>query len=222
MPTNLDYFASTTEVRHTLAIVVGVVVTSIIFSGSKNGQQLFNVIYHAVNHLFGGAPHTVDMPGPTGFPVVGNLYQMKDGHVQILSEWIKKYGPVMRVALGERESVFINSHSSMAQTIVSQGPAFQSRPTFKLFHNDFASSGIWTVGTSPYSDRLARTRKALSAQIAPRILPIYAPLIQPQLRRLMGVVSNVSKGPALDLAEILHCFGTGSARIEYFGSYHYH
>jgi hypothetical protein len=127
MPTNLDYFASTTEVRHTLAIVVGVVVTSIIFSGSKNGQQLFNVIYHAVNHLFGGAPHTVDMPGPTGFPVVGNLYQvcnsltvkfftkldhplrtqMKDGHVQILSEWIKKYGPVMRVALGERESVRI-------------------------------------------------------------------------------------------------------------------
>jgi phenylacetate 2-hydroxylase len=38
----------------------------------------------------------------------------------------------------------------MAQTIVSQGPAFQSRPTFKLFHNDFASSGIWTVGSKDY------------------------------------------------------------------------
>ena len=29
-----------------------------------------------------------------------------------------------------------------------QGPAFQSRPMFKLFHNDYASSGIWTVGST--------------------------------------------------------------------------
>lgn len=66
--------------------------------------------------------------------------------------------------------VFVNSHTALAETIVQQGPAFQSRPIFKLFHNDFASSGIWTVGTSPYSDRLARTRKALAGQIAPRLL----------------------------------------------------
>lgn len=35
----------------------------------------------------------------------------------------------------------------MAQTVVTQGPAFQSRPTFKLFHNDYGMSGIWTVGS---------------------------------------------------------------------------
>lgn len=126
-----------------------------------------------------------------------------------LERWIKKYGDVIRITLGEREvvrdilhessrpvivdiilahQVVINSHAAMAQTVVAQGPAFQSRPTFKLYHNDFASSGIWTVGSklfdqyvsflsntilsaSPYSDRLARTRKALSTQVTSRVLP---------------------------------------------------
>lgn len=74
--TNFDGFASIASVRHTLVLVVGVVVTSIILGGSKNGQLFFNFIYHVVNHLFGGAPHTVDMPGPIGFPLVGSLYQV--------------------------------------------------------------------------------------------------------------------------------------------------
>lgn len=64
----------------------------------------------------------------------------------------------------------MNSHTALAETIVQQGPAFQSRPFFNLFHNDFTSSRIWTVGTSPYSDWLARMRKALAGQIVPRLL----------------------------------------------------
>ena len=43
--------------------------------------------------------------------------------------------------------VFINSHKALAQMVVQQGPAYQSRPTFKLYHSDYASSGIWTVGS---------------------------------------------------------------------------
>ncbi|KAF8582383.1 putative cytochrome P450 phenylacetate 2-hydroxylase [Ramaria rubella] len=195
-------------------VILSLIIMSAAFRGSKTLQS----ILFAVDHFFGGATHHVPLPGPTGFPLVGNLYQMKDGHVQMLTTWIKKFGPVFRVALGEREAVFINSHQSMAQTIVTQGPAFQSRPTFKLFHSDFASSGIWTVGTSPYSDRLARTRKALSTQIAPRLLPEYIPIIQPQLKRLLGLVSDVSKGPALDMAEILHCFGTGMVSEQLVGT----
>lgn len=31
--------------------------------------------------------------------------------------------------------------------IVKQGRAYQSRPTFKLYHSDYASSGIWTLGS---------------------------------------------------------------------------
>ena len=31
--------------------------------------------------------------------------QMENGHIQKISQWTKKYGDVIRVALGEREAV---------------------------------------------------------------------------------------------------------------------
>lgn len=114
--------------------------------------------------------------------------------------------------------VFINSHTALAKTVVQQGPAYQSRPTFKLFHSDFASSGIWTVGTSPYSERLTRTRKALSSQIAPRLLPIYTPVIHPKLKKLFGDILTLSDGPAIDMAEKLHRFGTGQVSEQLMGT----
>jgi phenylacetate 2-hydroxylase len=113
--------------------------------------------------------------------------------------------------------VFISSHTALAKTVVQQGPAFQSRPTFKLFHSDFASSGIWTVGTSPFSDRLVRTRKALSSQIAPRLLPIYTPVIHPKLKKLFGEILVISQGPPIDMAEKLHRFGTGQVSEQLMG-----
>lgn len=30
---------------------------------------------------------------------------MKAGHVQVIAKWVEKYGPVVRIALGEREAV---------------------------------------------------------------------------------------------------------------------
>lgn len=143
---------------------------------------------------------------------------MSKGHVPKIAEWTKKYGDVIRVSLGSREAVFINSHEALAKTIVQQGPAYQSRPTFKLFHSDFASSGIWTVGTSPYSDRLVRTRKALSSQIAPRLLPIYTPVIHPKLKKLFSDILTISQGPAVDMADKLHRFGTGQVSEQLMGT----
>jgi hypothetical protein len=95
----------------------------------------------------------------------------------------------------------INSHEALAKTVVRQGPAYQSRPTFKLFHSDFAFSGIWTIGTSPFSDRLVNTRKALFSQVAPRLLPIYTPVIHPKLKLLFNDILIISEGPAIDMAK---------------------
>ncbi|UNI19368.1 hypothetical protein JDV02_005554 [Purpureocillium takamizusanense] len=167
--------------------------------------------------MLGGSPRTVTLPGPPGLPLAGNIIQLKQGHVLKLAEWTKKYGDVIRVSLGEREAVFLNSHKALAQTVVQQGPAFQSRPTFRLFHCDYATSGIWTVGTSPFSSRLVRTRRVLSAQIAPRVLPIYTPVIHPKLKRFLGDVLEISQGPAIDMGEKLHHFGTGQVSEQLMG-----
>jgi hypothetical protein len=44
----------------------------------------------------------------------------------------------------------------------------------------------------------------------------YVPILKPQLKRLMSVLLNISKGPAQDVAEILHCLGSRSGNIEAF------
>lgn len=62
-----------------------------------------------------------------------------------------------------------------------------------------------------------RTRKALSSQIVPRILPIYTPVIHPKLKRLLGEVLEISQGPSVDMAEKLHHFGTGQVSEQLMG-----
>lgn len=76
---------------------------------------------------------------------------------------------------------------------------------------------IYDPTASPYSNRLVRTRKALSSQIAPRMLPIYTPVIHPKLKKLVGDVLDISQGPAIDMADRLHHFGTGQVSEQLMG-----
>ncbi|OJD29697.1 cytochrome p450 phenylacetate 2 [Diplodia corticola] len=211
-------FVSGARALGVLHASAAVAVTAILMSGFEAGRKILLRILWFFDSLLGAAPHSVTLPGPPGLPIVGNLFDLSGGHVQKINEWTGKYGDVIRVSLGQREAVFVSSHKALAKTVVRQGPAYQSRPTFKLFHNDFASSGIWTVGTSPFSDRLVRTRKALSAQIAPRLLPVYTPVIHPKLKKLFGDILEISKGPSVDMAEKLHRFGTGQVSEQLMGT----
>lgn len=76
---------------------------------------------------------------------------------------------------------------------------------------------LTTPTASPFSDRLVRTRKALSSQIAPRLLPVYTPVIHPKLKKLFGDILEISKGPSVDMAEKLHRFGTGQVSEQLMG-----
>ena len=64
---------------------------------------------------------------------------------------------------------------------------------------------------------MVRTRKTFSAQIAPRILKIYISVIHPKLKKLLGDVFDISQGPAVDIAEKLHHFGTGQVSEQLMG-----
>lgn len=76
MSGNVKDFAYATGVRRTLITALVITMTCMVLVGSKSGRQLFNFIFGKVDHLFGGAPHKVDLPGPVGFPLIGNLYQV--------------------------------------------------------------------------------------------------------------------------------------------------
>lgn len=42
----------------------------------KSGRKLMRTIMWFIDGLLGGAPHSVDLPGPPGMPIVGNLLEV--------------------------------------------------------------------------------------------------------------------------------------------------
>ena len=47
-------------------------------------------------------PKIKNLPEIPGVPLFGNLLQLKDQHARIAGSWVKKYGPVFQVRLGNR------------------------------------------------------------------------------------------------------------------------
>lgn len=107
--------------RRCVYAIIAATVTALALSAFTGGNKLLLRIWWFLDRMLGGAPHDITLPGPPGYPLSGNLFeaslahpnshlsnrslQMKNGHIQKIAEWTKKYGDVIRVSLGEREAV---------------------------------------------------------------------------------------------------------------------
>ncbi|KAK7019263.1 cytochrome P450, partial [Favolaschia claudopus] len=150
------------------------------------------------------AHRRVKLPGPSGFPLVGNLFQMRAGHARSLAEWTQIYGGMFRLNLGEREAVIINTYADMNKTLIQQGAAFQSRPEFKLWHGAFSKAldpdAPATMGTSKFSEQINKYRRLLTAQTSAAKLPSFNHFLARRYVRLVGLLDqSASTGVAQDL-----------------------
>ena len=56
-----------------------------------------------------------DLPGPRGWPLVGNLLQLDSRRLHLqLEGWSRKYGPYMRLRLGPRPAMVVADHRAVA------------------------------------------------------------------------------------------------------------
>ncbi|KZT64715.1 cytochrome P450 [Daedalea quercina L-15889] len=181
-----------------------------------------NLAHHLLIFV-GFAPHKVKLPGPRPTPLVGNLIDLRKGHARVLGEWAQKYGPMMRIVIGVREAVVLNTYSAVHKTFVSQGAAFQGRPEFHLWHGIFAQAldegAPPTIGTSPYSDRVAMYRKQLTAQTATVRDRRYNHFAARRLYRLVSLLGrDHMKGPR-DLGFYLWTTASGLSADMLFGEH---
>ena len=58
----------------TIAMIVLGVVSLLYFL--EGGRKIFLRTLWTIDRLLGGAPHSTDLPGPPGLPVVGNLFDV--------------------------------------------------------------------------------------------------------------------------------------------------
>ncbi|KAF7321109.1 Cytochrome P450 phenylacetate [Mycena chlorophos] len=165
---------------------------------------IFLVAALAVLVFFTSASHTVQLPGPPGLPLFGNLLQMRTGHAQSLAKWAQQYGGMFRLALGEREAVIISTFEQVEKTLIQQGAAFQSRPEFKLWHGAFSRAldpdAPTTLGTSKFTEKITKYRKIVTAQTTVNKLSSFDSFVARRFLRLTNLLSESSKsGMAHDL-----------------------
>ncbi|XP_072244372.1 cytochrome P450 1D1 [Leuresthes tenuis] len=73
------------------------------------------------------------LPGPTPWPLVGNLLQMGDQMHLSLTRLRRQYGDVFKLRLGSLTVVILSGHTTIRQALVRQGEAFAGRPELFTF-----------------------------------------------------------------------------------------
>ncbi|KAJ8761786.1 hypothetical protein K2173_004598 [Erythroxylum novogranatense] len=70
-------------------------------------------------------------PGPPGWPLVGNLFQVilqRRSFMYIVRDLRAKYGPIFTMQMGQRTLVIVSSSELIHEALVQRGPLFASRP----------------------------------------------------------------------------------------------
>ncbi|OVA01065.1 Cytochrome P450 [Macleaya cordata] len=91
-------------------------------------------------------------PGPPGWPVVGNLFQVANSgkqFFQFVRDMQPKYGPIFTLKMGARTMIIISSAELVHEALVEKGQVFASRPPENPTRTIF-SCDKFTVNSAVY------------------------------------------------------------------------
>ncbi|KAL9109341.1 MAG: hypothetical protein Q9227_005971 [Pyrenula ochraceoflavens] len=144
-------------------------------------------------------PKIKNLPEVPGVPLFGNLLQLKDQHAKIAGSWVKKYGPVFQVRLGNRRIVFANTFDSVKHLWITHQSSLISRPTLYTFHSIVSSSQGYTIGTSPWDESCKRRRKAAATALNRPAVQSYMPIIDLESNHSIRDLYKDSQNGTIDL-----------------------
>ncbi|XP_075692316.1 cytochrome P450 2G1-like [Rhinoderma darwinii] len=82
-------------------------------------------------------------PGPTPFPVIGNLLHIKRGEmVKSLMEMGAQYGPVFTFYFGQRPVVILSGYRAVKEALIDQGEDFSGRGRMPSVDKIFDGFGV--------------------------------------------------------------------------------
>lgn len=92
------------------------------------------VVYTLVNEVVRKNARLPGMKGPAGLPLIGNLWDIRVNASEKYREWVKSFGDVYQIQLGNIPVVVINSAAAAKSIIGHNAQALSSRPEFYTFH----------------------------------------------------------------------------------------
>ncbi|KAI0886558.1 cytochrome P450 [Annulohypoxylon maeteangense] len=125
-----------------------------------------------------------NLPGPRGWPIVGNLFQHRDEiAAETYRKWSLKHGPVFQIQLGNTTAVVINSAQAARQLFLGQSSGMNSRPVFYVLHQKM--SKVASIGTSPWDDSCKRRRKLAANALNHARVVTYSPILNFEAREFL-------------------------------------
>ncbi|KAL1988301.1 hypothetical protein VTN96DRAFT_276 [Rasamsonia emersonii] len=144
-------------------------------------------------------PKIKNLPEVPGVPIFGNLIQLGDEHARRAREWVKKYGPVFQVRLGNKRVVFVNTFDSVKHFWITHQSSLISRPTLHTFHTVVSSSQGFTIGTSPWDESCKRRRKAAATALNRPAVQSYMPIIDLESNASIKEILRDSRDGTVDI-----------------------
>src|SRR5256885_5890755 len=72
---------------------------------------------------------SIFLPGPKPLPIIGNLHQLKDVHIQdYIDKMTKEYGPMFQIRFGAETWIILNDYEIVRDLLVKRGAIYSSRP----------------------------------------------------------------------------------------------
>lgn len=95
---------------------------------------LLPFLYVILNEFIRSSARVPGLKGPAGFPLIGNLSQIRVNAAEQYRIWSRKHGAVYQIMLGNVPVVVVNSAASAKVLFGQNAQALSSRPEFYTFH----------------------------------------------------------------------------------------
>ncbi|XP_022764379.1 cytochrome P450 83B1-like [Durio zibethinus] len=172
------------------------------------------ILFFLQKHRNKNAAKFLHPPGPPGLPLIGSLLQLNSSAATHIYLWelSQKYGPLMSLQLGHRQTLVISSANMAKEIMKTHDLDFCSRPTLcgqqKLSYN-----GLDLV-FSPYNSYWREIRKICVVHLFnPNRVLLHRPIREDEVAQMIEKVSKASVGSKpINLSEALMCL---TSRIIY-------
>lgn len=92
------------------------------------------VVYIFANEIVRSRRRIPGLKGPRGWPIIGNLREVRVDAAQKYRDWAETYGDVFQVQMGNLPVVVANSPAAVKALWVANSQALSSRPQTYTFH----------------------------------------------------------------------------------------
>ncbi|KAH8649811.1 cytochrome P450 76A2 [Xylariales sp. PMI_506] len=152
------------------------------------------LFYVLINEFIRANVRISGLKGPRGWPLVGNIWDIRHNASERYRQWAKQFGPVYQVQLGNIPVVVVNSAKAAKIIFGQNSQALASRPEFYTFHKLVSDTSGTTIGTSPYSDSLKRRRKGAASALNRPSVATYVGHLDVESRDFIDELYTYGKG----------------------------